>query len=115
MARVVHVKHRLDIDHASQNCGGFGNPAAPVQMKQVIDGKVVAHMQFIVFQPVHRLIKLMPFSLHSSALCTSSPSPREAHRESITAIRQSGRSSMISLAARATLSLVPLRPLEKAI
>ena len=53
---VVHVHHRLDLEHGAHQRGGGGHAAALFQEKQVVDGKPVALAQLVLLRPVPDLL-----------------------------------------------------------
>ena len=53
---VVHVHHRLDLEHGAHQRGGGGHAAALFQEEQVVDGEPVALAQLVLLRPVPDLL-----------------------------------------------------------
>ena len=62
LALIIHVEHGLDICQCPQNCCGFGDTSAPVEMIQVIHSEDVAGMKNVLPDPLY-------YFLHGPALC----------------------------------------------
>ena len=57
MALIVHMENGFDIDHGAQNGRGLGYAAAPVKVKQIVHGKVMAELQLVLFHPGSHLLQ----------------------------------------------------------
>ena len=56
MALVVHMEHRLDLEHGAHHGGGGGHPPALFQEEQVVNGEVVALAQLVRLRPIPDLL-----------------------------------------------------------
>ena len=57
VALIVHMEHRLDVQHSAHNGRGRADPAAPLEIHQVVHRKPVAQVQTVVQQPLLQLPK----------------------------------------------------------
>ena len=48
---VVHVKHRLDLQHGANQRRGGADPAAPLQIHQIVYGEPVAQLELVFLHP----------------------------------------------------------------
>ena len=52
----VHNDNGLDVQHTAHKGGGGADPAAPLQVSQIVDGDPVTDMQFIFLHPAVQCI-----------------------------------------------------------